>query len=58
MAEKKTLIDREGEWPDVVLNENVSFRCCELFLYSILFLSKDVKGCSFPFPWSDPFSLA
>lgn len=29
----------EAEWLNVVLNENISFRCCELPLYPILYLS-------------------
>lgn len=39
----------------VVLNYNVLFRRCELFMYSILCFSQMLKVILFSFPQSEPF---
>lgn len=41
---RKSWLVRAGEWIDMVLDENVSFRCCELSMYSILYLSQTVPS--------------
>lgn len=41
---------------EVVLNYNVLFRCCELFMYSVLCFSQMLKTILFS-PQSEPFLL-
>lgn len=42
---------------EVVLNYNVSFRCCELFMCSILCFSQMLKAVLVPSSKSEPFLL-
>jgi hypothetical protein len=47
----------EGEWCGWILNDDVSFRYCELFMYPISVLVPNVKGSPLPFLQLEPFWL-